>query len=615
MCRTPIAVCLFCLGAATGGHATEPVADPGRVVAVTVFQGQALVTREVSLPEGAGLVELVVTDLPDRLLPGSLYAEPGEGVEVRSVRTRVRPTADAPRQAVQELEERRRGLEQRERELQRERQLLGERANYLKQLEGFTSGSAKAELASGVLDAGTLRELTTLIFDERSDLAQRELAIDAEQRELDSEKRLVSRELQTLATGEDRDRREAVVFVNKRAGAASVRLMYLVGGASWSPSYNLRATEDGADVTVEYNASVTQMSGEDWSDVAMTLSTATPSLVATAPTLESFTIRLASARAKQKGRASKLDLSRQQRELASNRGNFSALANEAMSYASDGEADDPFGSGGYGGGGGLGGGFGAAYVDSPASVADTDRGLNRFACALQLLDLTAGSGDDKSPSPTAPENDSEGMSVVYRLPNKTSLPSRPDKQLIQIAATPLEADFYRVATPVLTGYVYQEAELVNATGRVLLAGPAATFLGDRFVGRGEVPTVSVGESFRVGLGIDESLRVSRELVEKSDRVQGGNRVARFDYRLAVENFGDEAVAVRLYDRLPTADGKAIKVTLIESDPEVDGRTEEGGRLRWEVEVPAAAKGADAVAVTYSMQLEHDKNLTLVGGPE
>lgn len=589
----------------------DAVTDAGKVVAVTVFQGQALVTRELKLPAGEGLVEVIVTDLPEQLLPGSLYAEPGQGVEVRSVRARNRPTDEAPREEIKDLEAKLRELQRSQRALTREQQLLKQRTNYLNNLESFTSGTAKEELKHGVLNADTLTELTTLVFDRRADVADRELEVAVELEELKTQQSLAQRELQTLTGGKQRSRREAVVFLNKQKGATSVRLKYLVAGASWSPSYNVRAAEDGSDITVEYSASVTQMSGEDWSEVEMTLSTATPSLVATAPKLLPLAIRLTAPRP-QSGRKSKLALSNQQRALAMNRGNVAA--NSPMQ--SD---DDLFGSDeqvfGVGGGGGLGGGggFGAVYNNRPNSVENTDGVLNRLACEIQILDLVSGSKVNKKPGTIASPS-TEGMSIVYRLANKTSLPSRSDKQLIQIAAMPLEADFYRLASPVLTSYVYQEAKLTNTTEFVLLAGPSATFLGDRFVGRGNVPTVAIGESFTVGLGIDESLRASRELVEKSDRIQGGNRIAQFDYKLSVENFGSEAVTVRVMDRLPQSDGKAIKVSLVESDPSTaEVNNSEDGLLRWDLEVPVSAIGDKSEAVTYTMTIEHDKNLTIVGG--
>ena len=188
------------------------------------------------------------------------------------------------------------------------------------------------------------------------------------------------------------------------------------------------------------------------------------------------------------------------------------------------------------------------------------------------------------------------MSVSYQLANRTSLPSRSDRQLIQIASVPLQGTFYRLATPVLTSFVYEEARLTNTSDRVFLAGPVATFLGGQFVGRSEMPTVAIGESLTVGLGIDPSLRAQRELISKEERIQGGNRVVDFTYELTLENFGDTAAAVRLLDRLPTVGENDIKVTLVKTDEPIS--TDEAylktdrkdGILRWDLDVPAQAVG-------------------------
>lgn len=607
-------IALILLSVAALPLSAATVTAPGKVTAVTVFQGQALVTRVIELPDDAGLVEAVITDLPEQLLAGSLYAEPGDGVEVRSVRTRNRPVDSAPREEVKVIEGKIKDLSRQLRAIQRERANLAQRMNYLNQLEQFTSSKATEDLNGGVLNAESLRELTDLVFTQRDEAMKRELETISEEEDLQAQMQLAQRELATLTGGGEKTTREAVVFVSKEKGAASVRLMYLVGGAKWSPSYNVRAKEDRSGVTLEYNASVTQMSGEDWTDVDMTLSTATPSLVATSPKLEPLTVRLAAA---QVDRAellqSRRQLAAEQKELADNRGNLlkyaanaPASAAQMAGSASESMADHVQLFGGVGGGGG----FGAVYDSEGLDRFDST--LNSVACAVQVLDLQTGDVVQQAPSPTAESN--EGLSIVYRLPNKTSLPSRSDQQLIQIAALPMKAEFYRVATPVLTSYVYQEAKLSNTSDVVLLAGPAATFLGDRFVGRGSIPQATIGESFTVGLGIDESLRASRKLADKSDRVQGGNRIAEFDYELVLENFGDDATEVRVRDRLPKSEGETIKVTLVESDPKAKeaGSASDGkgdGLLEWRVEVPAEGKKT----VIYTMTIEHDKNLQIVGG--
>ncbi len=206
------------------------------------------------------------------------------------------------------------------------------------------------------------------------------------------------------------------------------------------------------------------------------------------------------------------------------------------------------------------------------------------------------------------------------LANRTSLPSRSDHQLIQIASVPLKGDFYRLATPVLTSFVYEEAQLTNSSERVFLAGPAATFVGGQFVGRGSLPTVTIGESFTVGLGIVPSLRAEREVVTKEERVQGGNRVVDFTYELAIENFGAEPAKVRLLDRLPTVGQDDIKVTLVKSDVPVSSdesyqkSDRKDGILRWDVEVPAQAVGPKKYVLRYTMQIEYDKQLSIVGMP-
>ena len=62
-----LAVSMALTGSAYG-QAKGPTTAPSRVTAVTVYQGNALVTREVLVPQGTGLMELVVTPLPPRTI-------------------------------------------------------------------------------------------------------------------------------------------------------------------------------------------------------------------------------------------------------------------------------------------------------------------------------------------------------------------------------------------------------------------------------------------------------------------------------------------------------------------------------------------------------------------
>lgn len=602
----------------------------GKVTAVTVYQGQALVTRTVQLEGGTGLVEIIVTGLPENVLPPSLYAEPGAGVAIRSVRYRIRPVEADVREEVRELDAQLQDLADQLAEVARHQQLNAEQLQYLQKLEQFTTVTADQELKNGVLNAETLKELTSFNFEKRTEIATSELELAKQQRELQKQIELLQRKRQTIAAGSARTVREAIVFVNvtEEAASPSLRLRYLVSKATWSPSYNLRATAERDEVLVEYNASIEQMSGEDWTDVEMTLSTASPSLVAQAPTLDPLVVKLGHMEPAQVAsspasgvygyKQAKENLELQRRQLEEGRGNvasnlYAGSQGEGQAQAAPAQANEP-----ARGGGGSGGG--AELSDRLARDRKAaDKVLNEISQQMQLLDLNMAQIETKKPD-EAGLGVGEGVSVSYRLASRMTLPSRSDRQLLQISAHKLKGEFYRVAIPVLTSSVYEEVRLVNDSDQVFLAGPTSTFLGDEFVGRGEMPTVSIGESFTAGLGIDSSLRVRRELADKVERTQGGNRVVDFTYTLLVENFGSQEVKLRLLDRMPTAGEADMKLTLVSSDKPVSddreyrlkGHTE--GLLRWDIEVPAKSAGVDRVSFKYTMQIEYDKQLSIVGLP-
>jgi uncharacterized protein (TIGR02231 family) len=209
------------------------------------------------------------------------------------------------------------------------------------------------------------------------------------------------------------------------------------------------------------------------------------------------------------------------------------------------------------------------------------------------------------------------MSVTYHLPGAASLESRADRQLVRIADLSLGADFYYVANPIMTEYVYRRAELANESEFSLLAGPASVYRDGEFVGNSALPMVAEGQKFSIGLGLDGQLRTSRELVDRTEETMGANREIAFKYSLALENYMDEPVVVRLYDRLPHPIGDAdIRVTEGEmshdlSDDELYVEAERTkGILRWDVEVEGRSSGADAKKVDYEYKVEFARALAM-----
>ncbi len=73
-------------------------------------------------------------------------------------------------------------------------------------------------------------------------------------------------------------------------GAARVRLSYVVGGARWTPVYDLQLAPDKGTVLVSFAGRVSQESGEDWEDARLVLSTSVPATSTVFPKLVTWKI-------------------------------------------------------------------------------------------------------------------------------------------------------------------------------------------------------------------------------------------------------------------------------------------------------------------------------------
>ena len=558
---------------------------PGKIESVNLYRGQALVTRLVTLKADAGPVQLVVTGLPERAQSDSLYAEVGEGAQVRAVRFRTRVVGEAPREEVRKLDEQIEALQKDIRKNKELQKAVASRTRYLDKLEDFVAPTAKTELTKGVLDAGTLRTLTLFMFDERTKQMEAGFDLQEKARELEKQLQLHREKRAELTRDESRRVREAVIFLDvAEPGDRAVRLSYLVSHASWAPAYNLRAGGEMKAVAVEYNAVIRQMSGEDWSNVTLTLSTASPTMVADAPILGPLLVKLTPRRKKAVGRD--LDefirgnirlgsLEEQRRKSLTRQGQINANweMNVALQDVQLKEMRNP-----------------------PESV-------NR---ALEEVRRRRGSA----------------LSVNYRLAGRASLASRSDQQIVRIANLSLPATFSHVAMPLLTENVHRQAEITNDGQIALLEGQGDVYLNGDFVGQGTIPMVASGQRFRVGFGIDPQLRTRREFVSRNERTQGGNREVAFEYRLVLHNYKDQPIPVRAFDRIPHTQDE-IRVTLgelkdpLSTDKEYLRVLRPSGILRWDLEVPAHAAGATARLIEYSYKLEFDRNteITTVTGPE
>jgi hypothetical protein len=578
---------------------------------VTVYQANALVTREVDVPEGRGLVEIVVTPLPPQTVDSSLYSEGTDGVRVLSTRFRSRAVKEDTRKEVRAKEAQIRTLKHEAARLTKEIQVAEQNLQLLTKLEAFTGATMQQLAEKGLLNSEATLALAKFVMVTRADKSAAQVVLQQNLQANTEATEFASRELAELTAGSSRTERDAVIVVDKGAPAGKVRLNYLVTAATWRPQYRFRAGGEKDPVQLEYLAAIEQQSGEDWAGVDMTLSTAQPQLNATPPELLALDI---------------------------------TVIGRGMVAAAPGQPAQAANAPGQGAGagmmGGMGGGMGLQttemlLVQSRALREKAQQELignrveagknfiNEAAALEQAQELLAKKdekgGEAQADKPNAAPGTTaahEGPSVTYHLRARLTVPSRNDQQLIEVARIETKPEYYYKAVPVLTTHVYRLADLVNKSEYVLLPGEATTYVGSDFVGRMNLPLVAIGEQYTVGFGVDPQLQVTRHLVNKSRSVQGGNQVHSYNYRITIGSYKSAAVKVQVWDRLPRAEAEAVAVSLVEPSPKLSGdptylrRERPENLLRWDVAVDPGQTGEKAASIAYQFRLEYARDVAI-----
>ncbi|MEU6841145.1 mucoidy inhibitor MuiA family protein [Streptomyces sp. NPDC046716] len=265
-------------------------AVPLPVTAVTCLEDRAHIERSAELSLDAGVRRLRLGPVSALAVDRSLHAELTAGpdgatvLDVRLVRAWTPrspepPTADdSPLRLRQHaLGEEQRTLEQRRDRLMARLDLLsGLAADLLREIgEGAGFGEAEPERWAAELDRLDAERATH--EDDLGSTAAQLGVVRAELSYVQSALDLAEEEPPELAAHVE------LTVRSPTAGPAALRLTHLTPCALWRPAY--RATSAGGELTLHTDAMVWQRTGEDWTDVRLTLSTARSSLAAGPPRL------------------------------------------------------------------------------------------------------------------------------------------------------------------------------------------------------------------------------------------------------------------------------------------------------------------------------------------
>ncbi len=554
MMKTGLAAALIFAPSLAGAAEIELASKIDRV---TVYPDGAVVTRlgKASLLEGVS--QIVLRGLPASVDPASIRVEAqGNGafsigaVDVRQVPGEARPALD------QVLESKIRALQGEKARLSGEVSAIeAKRAT----IENFGKvGPDKLGEGGKVLPVSDWPAVFDAIGTALVKVQGELLALRNRISDLDAEIAALEK-ARPVAPRASQPKRDVAIAVEAKAPvAADIAVSYRVAGASWLPVYEARLTtgnsNGGAEIAFTRRAELRQRTGEDWSEVAVELSTTRSAQGTRAPELNPLRIAFYEPPVvyEERARLQKQDSER-------------AARPPAMALA-------------------------------PAPIAP-DQALGAAEpkkAEVQTASLSAGA-----------------YQASFTVPGRVSIPQDGSSKAVVLTVGKVKPELSARATPELEEKAYLEASFSHEDEAPLLAGEVYLHRDGAYIGKGRLSQVAPGDKVELGFGADDRLKVTRVPVRRRENDSGwlgATRTDQREFKTVVKSLHAQPVKLTVTERVPFSENSAITVELLsQSTPPTEKQVgDKRGVSAWTFELaPGAQK---EIRLAYRIKYPGDREV-------
>jgi uncharacterized protein (TIGR02231 family) len=527
------------------------------ITAVTVYTDRALITRQGKINLTGTERELTVSNLPTTLDPESVrVGGKGQiGVKLQGVTVdrqyTIEPVVDRIAQLTTQIEQ----LGADKRRLQAQIDTIKLQANFIQGLREKTQESFARSLARQQIGLEDTQNFLDFIGTKTTEYAFAGEDLRQQQQQIDKQLQSLRLQLEEVETPYSKESFEISIAIEPAgSGEFQLELSYVVDRAYWTPLYDLRVQSTSKTIQLNYLAEIVQTTGEDWTNVNLILSTAKPGLGTLPPKLDPWYIDALAP------------------IIMRNRNIASKSSDMAMEISA------------------------SASMRVGAKVAQMQEPDTLLTMEYEAENVVA-------------EVSQQGSVVTFQLGGGGNIPSDGNPHKVTIFNDNFSCQFEYIAMPRLVSFAYLQAKAKNrADGATLLPGKANIFRDDVFVGTSNLENIAPGQEFTLNLGIDEGIKIDRELSERQvDKTfLSGNRRTTYAYRLSVTNLLNGVNHISINDQIPHSRNEQIKVKLIKINPQI--QPGELGRLAWELDLPANGK----TEINYQFSIEHPENIQVQG---
>ena len=325
---------------------------------------------------------------------------------------------------------------------------------------------------------------------------------------------------------------EIVVKVSSTAyGSADFDFAYYVANAGWTPLYSLRAQNTTDPLKLDYDALVSQQTGEIWKDIKMSLSTGNPLLGGNKPELSTWYLNVIDRELYAKGKA--------------------------YSW-----------------------GFGDKTMATGAEIENKDeekmKADDMNVVSRSTLLQTIGSSAEYTVMRQSQLNVSFDINLRYTVaPDGTP-------QQVRIQQASLPAVFEYASAPKLDKDAFLLAKVTGWEDNNLLPGNANLYFEGAYIGKSFINPDVTNDTLNLSFGRDRKINIDRKLLRDFSKKAflGKSKTQNFVYEITVKNTKNTAITLNLEDQIPVSQTREIEVSVKEiSKADYDSKT---GKLNWKL---------------------------------
>jgi len=483
-------------------------AKSARVVEVTVYPDRAEVVREATfeVPAGASTVEF--PDIPVAAEPDSLRVA-AKGVPAVLGAVAIRERADTPKATPEQL-----ALRDEVKRIEGELSKIGSQdrvaadlREFLKSLRATTAQRESENIGAGRADPAGIVAVYDLIAKKLTELSDQDLVRRDATSRLTRELEVARAKLAAApAGGSIQSRVAAAELTTRQAGTLTLKLSYLVSGASWAPSYRATLDAGTGEVALVSEGVVRQQTGEDWNGVALRLSTASPARGVAPPEMAPLLLR-------------------------------------------------PVEVGAQGGGE-----FGRVALATNAPVPGRSY-QNVFAIAPGVPAAESAPADAESMQAEVVHS---AYNVAFEVPGRSDVPSDSADHRVVLRHESLPGTLSYRTAPAIESAAFLTSVVHAPAQYPLLSGAMRVLAGGTYLGVYMLPETAPGAELLVPFGRDNRIKVDR-VRQPQDRslegITGKTRQIAYEFKTKLENLRDQEVTVTLEDRVPVSEDERIVVEL------------------------------------------------------